>query len=51
MARTESIPANERKWKYILLLQNGGAFFSDTLWGLAKQMFSAWRKRGKDWLR
>ena len=46
MARTGP---TERKWKYILLLQNGGAFFGDTLWTLFKQMLGAWRKRGDEW--
>ena len=31
MARSEPIPPNERKWKYILLLQNGGAYFGDKM--------------------
>ena len=49
MARTKPIPSESRKWKYILLLKGGGAFFSDTLFGLAKNMFHSWRKRGKEW--
>ena len=39
----------QRKWKYILLLQSGGAFFGDTLWAVVKQMFGAWRSKGKQW--
>tara|TARA_Y100000034_G_C6621111_1_gene270780 strand:- start:24 stop:170 length:147 start_codon:yes stop_codon:yes gene_type:complete len=46
MARTKS---REMRWKYILLLQSGGAFFGDTLWAVVKQMFGAWRMRGKQW--
>ena len=49
MARLDPIPPNERRWKYILLLQGGGAFFSDTLWGLIKNIFNAWKRRGKQW--
>jgi len=49
MARTEPIPPNERRWKYILLLQNGGAFFGDSLWKVFSDMFWSWRKRGKEW--
>ena len=52
MARTEPIPPNERRWKYILLLQNGGAYFGDTLWKVFTEMF--WHrwfhwKRGDGW--
>jgi len=49
VSRSKPIPPNKRKWKYILLLQNNGAFFSDTLLGLIGNMFGAWRKRGKQW--
>ena len=49
MARTGPIPPSKRSWKYILLLQGGGAFFSDTLFGLVKNMFNSWRKRCKQW--
>ena len=49
MARSEPIPPKDRKWKYILLLQDGGAFFADSLWKLVKEMFYSWRKRGKQW--
>ena len=52
MARTEPIPSNERKWKYILLLQNGGAYFGDTLWKVVteiiKHRWFHW-KRGDGW--
>ncbi len=43
------VKPKEMRWKYILLLQSGGAFLSDTLWGLVKNMFNAWIKRGKQW--
>ena len=46
MAKTNP---REMRWKYILLLQSGGAFFGDTLWAVVKQMFGAWRNRGKQW--
>ncbi len=50
MARRQTLANPEnRQWKYILLLQSGGAFLSDTLWGLVKNMFNAWIKRGKRW--
>ena len=53
MARAEPIPPNERKWKYILLLQNNGAYFGDTLWVVFKQIFwhryDHW-KRGDGWV-
>jgi len=52
MARTEPIPSNERKWKYILLLQNGGAYFGDTLWKVVTEIIKHrlfhW-KRGDGW--
>ena len=49
MARTEPIPSDKRNWKYILLLKNRGAFFSDTIWGLVGKMIHARIKRGKQW--
>ena len=49
MSRRETKPPSESRWKYILLLQSGGAFFGDTLWVVVKKMFGAWRKRGKQW--
>ena len=49
MARAKPIPPELRKWKYILLLKGGGAFFADSLWKLVKEMFYSWRKRGKEW--
>jgi len=49
MSRTKPILSELRKWKYILLLRGGGAFFADSLWKLVKNMFDAWRKRGKQW--
>jgi len=49
MTRSSPIPPELRKWKYILLLRGGGAFFSDTLYRLIKQVgWSVW-KRGKRW--
>tara|TARA_Y100001963_G_scaffold125522_1_gene177214 strand:+ start:707 stop:862 length:156 start_codon:yes stop_codon:yes gene_type:complete len=49
MARTGPYPPEERKWEYILLLKNRGAFFSDTLWGLVRKMVHARIRRGKQW--
>ena len=50
MARAKSLADKEnRHWKFILLLDSGGAFFGDTLWVVVKKMFGAWRKRGKQW--
>jgi hypothetical protein len=50
MARPETLADKDnRKWKYILLLDSGGAFFGDTLWKLMLDIFRAWRKRGKHW--
>jgi hypothetical protein len=53
MARPETLADKDnRKWKYILLLDSGGAFFGDTLWVVFKQIighrFWYW-KRGKRW--
>ncbi len=40
MARVKSLADKKyREWKYILLLQNGGACFSDTLRGLVYKLF------------
>ena len=50
MARAKSLADKEnRHWKYILLLDNGGAFFGDSLWRVFLDMFWTWRKRGKQW--
>ena len=50
MARTKSLADKEnRHWKYILLLDSGGAFFGDSLWRVFSDMFWTWRKRGKQW--
>jgi hypothetical protein len=50
--RMPPYPPSERKWKYILLLQNNGAYFGDTLWKVFGEMF--WHrlfhwKRGDGW--
>ena len=52
MARSKPIPPKDRKWKYILLLQDGGAYFGDTLYKVWSGMF--WHrlfhwKRGDGW--
>ena len=39
----------EIKWKYILMLRNGSAFFGDSLYQLFKEMFWAKWKRGIKW--
>ena len=43
----------ERKWKYILLLQDCGAYFGDTLYRVFREMFwhrfNHW-KRGDGWV-
>ena len=39
----------KKYWKYILLLDSGGAFFGDSLWRVFSDMFWTWRKRGKQW--
>ena len=49
MSRRETKPSSESRWKYILLLRGGGAFFADSLWKLVKNMFDSWRKRGEEW--
>ena len=50
MARAKSLADKEnRHWKYILLLDSGGAFFGDSLWRVFSDMFWSWRKRGKQW--
>jgi len=38
MSRTEPYQAEQRKWKYILLLQDGNAYFGDTLWKVCTEM-------------
>tara|TARA_R110001583_G_scaffold177706_1_gene333349 strand:- start:662 stop:826 length:165 start_codon:yes stop_codon:yes gene_type:complete len=52
MSRSKPISSEERKWKYILLLRNGGAYFGDTLWKVVTEIFSHrynhW-KRGEGW--
>ena len=53
MARSKPIPPNERKWNYILLLKDGGAYFGDTLWVVFKQIVGhRWfhLKRGDGWV-
>ena len=53
MARAKSLADKEnRTWKYILLLQNGGAYFGDTMWQLVKEILSHrlfHLKRGDGW--
>ena len=52
MTHSKPIPPNQRKWKYILLLQDGGAYFGDTLWKVFKEMFCHrlfHLKRGDGW--
>ena len=43
----------EKKWKYILLLKDGGTYFADTLWSLFTEIISHrlfhW-KRGEGWV-
>tara|TARA_R110000824_G_scaffold378000_1_gene569400 strand:- start:307 stop:459 length:153 start_codon:yes stop_codon:yes gene_type:complete len=40
MARAKSLADPEnREWKYILLLQGGGAYFADTMWTLVCKIF------------
>ena len=53
MARLKTLTDKEnRKWKYILLLDDGGSYFADTLWGLfteiMKHRLFHW-KRGDGW--
>ena len=41
-----------KKYNYILMLQNGGTYFADTLWGLFVEIVKhrAWHlKRGDGW--
>ena len=43
--------SKERKWKYILLI-NEGSYFADTLWGLFTELIKhrVWHlKRGDGW--
>ncbi len=50
--RRQPYTAEQRKWKYILLLQDGGAYFGDTLWKLTTEMLKhRWFhfKRGDGW--
>ena len=53
MARTGPYPPEDRKWNYILLLKNNGAYFGDTLWVVFKQLilhrYNHW-KRGDGWV-
>ena len=54
MARRQTLadPKN-RTWKYILLLQDGGAYFGDTVWKLLTEIITHrwfhW-KRGDGWM-
>ena len=53
MARAKSLADPEnRQWKYILLLQDGGAYFGDTAWKLITEIISHrwfhW-ERGDGW--
>jgi len=53
MARRQTLANPEnRQWKYILLLQDGGAYFGDTIWKLIKEILYHrvfhW-KRGDGW--
>jgi len=53
MARSKPIPPENRKWKYILLLQDGGSYFGDTIWKLVTDIFwHRWShlKRGDGWI-
>ena len=54
MARAKSLADKEnRHWKYILLLQDGGAYFGDTVWKLLTEIITHrwfhW-KRGDGWM-
>jgi hypothetical protein len=51
MARAKTLADKKyRRWKYILLLQAGGAYFSDTLWGLIHKIFwGFWYDWKRDW--
>ena len=54
MARRQTLANPEnRQWKYILLLQDGGAYFGDTIWKLIKEILYHrlfhW-KRGDGWM-
>ena len=53
MARSKPILPNQRKWKYILLLQDGGAYFGDTIWKVVREIVCHrlfhW-KRGDGWV-
>jgi len=43
----------EKKWKYILMLNDGGTYFADTLWGLFVEIIShRWFhfRRGDGWM-
>jgi hypothetical protein len=52
MARRQSRPPESSRWKYILLLDDGGAYFGDTLWKVVteiiKHRWFHW-KRGDGW--
>ena len=53
MSRRQTLAApKNREWKYILLLQGGGAYFADTMWKLITEILSHrwfhW-KRGDGW--
>ena len=43
----------EKKWKYILMLNDGGTYFADRLWGLFVEIVKhrVWHlKRGDGWV-
>ena len=41
MARRQTLANPEnRQWKYILLLQDGGSYFGDTVWKLLKEIIT-----------
>ena len=53
MARRSTRPPADSRWKYILLLEDGGAYFGDTVWKVWKEMlWHRWFhfKRGDGWI-